>query len=164
MGDSNKKIKYTCPICENTFERDKYKIKKTPFCKNCVTIGTQKGIKRPQFSRNLSPKWKGGEYISSDGYMMVKCEGKFDKSGRQVYKKQHILIYEQFLGREIKTQRGYMGEQVHHIDGDKLNNSINNLHLCSDTREHRNIHCQLQTIAYELVKKGVIIFDKKNKK
>jgi hypothetical protein len=76
------------------------------------------------------------------------------------YKKKHILILEKFLGRELKTQRGNMGEQVHHIDGDKLNNKIDNLELCLDTREHRNFHCQLERVALELVRKNVIIFDK----
>lgn len=159
-------LKYICPICKETFKIDKYKAKKkkTPFCQKCVTIGTQKGIKRPQFSKENSKRWKGGNYLTSDGYKMIKCENKFDNSGRQKYKKEHILIYENYLGRELKTQRGYMGEQVHHIDGDKLNNSIENLELCEDTRVHRNLHCQLEKIAFELVKNGIIFYDKKTKK
>ena len=160
------KISYLCPICNKTQETDKYKfkIKKTPFCKNCVTIGTQKGIKRPQFSKENSGRWGGGEYISSDGYKMVKAEGEFHSSGRQKYKREHVVIYEKFLGRELKTTKGYHGEQIHHIDGDKLNNSLDNLILCKDITEHRNLHCQLEEIAYNLVKKGIIIFDKETNK
>lgn len=161
-----KKIKYTCPICKKQSETTewRFKRKKTKFCKNCVTIGTQKGIKRPQFSNNKSGRWNGGEYISSDGYKMVKCENKFHPSGRTKYKKEHIIIFEKELGRELKTERGNMGEQIHHIDGDKLNNNIENLEFCKDAREHRNFHCQLEEIAYELVRKNIIIFDKKDKK
>lgn len=159
-----KRITYTCSICNKVQETDAYKFKnkKTTFCKNCVTIGTQKGIKRPQFSGENSGRWGGGEYISSDGYRMVKAEGEFHASGRQKYKREHVVIYEKFLGRELKTTKGYHGEQIHHIDGNKLNNSLDNLTLCKDVTEHRNLHCQLEEIAYDLIKKGYIIFDKTN--
>jgi len=161
-----KRILYTCSLCNQAQETDewRFKRKKTTFCKNCVTKGTQKGIKRPQFSRENSGRWGGGEYISSDGYKMIKVEGEFHASGRQKYKREHVAIYEKFLGRELKTTQGYRGEQIHHIDGDKLNNSLDNLVLCKDITEHRNLHCQLEEIAYELVKKGKIIFDKKTNK
>jgi len=158
---SPKTVKYICPICNKESITTKWRFdrKKTPFCKNCVTTGTQTGIKKPQISGENSGRWGGGRYISSDGYEMVKCENEFHSSGRQKYKKAHILIVEESLGRELNTQRGYMGEQIHHVDGDKLNNSLDNLVLCKDTREHRNLHCQLEKISLELVREGVIVFD-----
>ena len=161
-----KRISYTCSICNQEQETTewRFKRKKTTFCKKCVTVGTQKGIKKPQFSRENSGRWNGGEYISSDGYKMVKAEGEFHSSGRQKYKREHVVIYEKFLDRELKTTKGYHGEQVHHIDGDKLNNSLDNLALCKNITEHRNLHCQLEEIAYELVKKGIIIFDRETNK
>jgi len=157
-----KRISYSCSICNQIQETDewRFKRKKTTFCQKCVSTGTQKGVKRPQFSRENSSRWGGGEYISSDGYKMVKVEGEFHASGRQKYKREHVAIYEKFLGRELKTTQGYHGEQIHHIDGDKLNNRLDNLAFCSNITEHRNLHCQLEEIAYELVKKGIIIFDK----
>lgn len=161
-----KRISYLCSICFKLQETDewRFKRKKTTFCKNCVTKGTQKGIKKPHCSGEKSGRWGGGEYISTDGYKMVKVEGEFHASGRQKYQPEHVLIYEKFLGRKLKTTQGYRGEQVHHIDGDKLNNSLDNLVLCKDITEHRNLHCQLEEIAYELVKKGTIIFDKETNK
>lgn len=161
-----KRITYVCPTCNKVQETTewRFKKKKTVFCKKCVTIGTQKGIKRPQFSGENSGRWGGGEYISSDGYKMIKAEGEFHPSGRQKYKKEHVLVYERFLGRELKTTKGYHGEQIHHIDGNKLNNNLDNLVLCANITDHRNLHCQLEEIAYSLVKKGIIIFDKETNK
>lgn len=161
-----KKTLFTCESCKTTKEVDYYsnKRRKTNFCLNCIAKKTQSGIKRPNISRENSARWKGGEYISTDGYKMIKCENKFHPSGRIKYKKEHILVMENHIGRELLTQRGYMGEQVHHIDGDKLNNSINNLCLCKDTREHKLIDCQLHEAAFELVRNNIIIFNSEEKK
>jgi hypothetical protein len=163
---SPKRIKYICPACKLEQETTewRFKRKKTSYCKNCVSSATQTGIKKPIITGENSARWKGGEYISSDGYKMIKCKGESHPSGRTKYKKEHILILEKHLNREIKTQQGNMGEQVHHIDGDKLNNDLNNLILCADTREHRLLHCQLEEIAFELVRRGVIIFNTKENK
>jgi hypothetical protein len=161
-----KRITYLCAICyqPQVTTEWRFKRKKTPFCKNCVTIGTQKGIKKPQCSGENSGRWGGGEYISSDGYKMVKAEGQFHASGRQKYKREHVAIYEKHLGRELKTTQGYNGEQIHHIDGNKLNNDLDNLLLCANLAEHQLIHAQLEEIAYKLVREGKIIFDKETKK
>lgn len=156
-----RRVKYTCSLCEKEQETTewRFKKKKTTFCKDCASIGTQTGIKKPQVTGINSGRWKGGEYISTDGYRMVKCDGHFHPSGRVKYKREHILVVEEFIGRELKTARGYMGEQVHHIDGDKLNNVIDNLLLCEDTSVHKLVDCQLHELAFELVRKGLIKFD-----
>lgn len=155
-----------CENCKKDYEitKETLKKKKTNYCRKCYSKSTQKGIKRPQFSENNSKRWKGGEYISSDGYIMVKITDNYIDSGRQLYKRKHILIYEKYLGRELITQKGGGGEQIHHIDGNKVNNSIDNLILCSDVKEHRLIHDSLEKIAFELVKTGLIKFNKKEKK
>lgn len=163
---SRKKTFFTCESCKITKEVDFYsgKKRKTNLCLNCFSKQTQTGIKRPQFSKENSGRWNGGEYISTDGYKMIKCENKFHPSGRTKYKREHVLIVENHIGRELNTQRGYMGEQIHHIDGNKLNNDISNLLLCNNTKEHKIIDCQLHELAFELVRQGVILFDKQNKK
>lgn len=55
-----------------------------------------------------------------------------EKSGRV---KEHILKMTQILGRPLKK-----GEVVHHIDGNPLNNDINNLQLLDSQATHLKIH------------------------
>lgn len=163
MGNS---VEYTCLGCKTIYKitKESLKRKKTSYCKNCFSIHTQKNIKRPQFSNENSSRWKGGFYISSDGYKMIKIEGEFTKSGRQVYKREHIINYEESTGINLNTSQGNMGEQLHHIDGNKLNNDLSNLEFCLDTREHQLLHVSLEECAFELVRKGIIKFNKELKK
>jgi len=156
---------FKCESCGVEKEIDFYKHqeRKTNYCLNCCSIETQKGIKRPDKCGNNHARWNGGEYISTDGYKMLKCENEFHPSGRQKYKRAHVVVMEEHIGRELKTERGNNGEQVHHIDGNKLNNNIENLVLCSNTSEHRMIEHQLTSIAFDLVRSGDIIFDHKTK-
>ena len=151
-----KKAQFTCASCGETKEVDYYKNRqrKTEFCLNCYSVNVQTGVRKC--------KNKPRSYISSDGYRMIKVIGEYDSGGKTLYKREHILVMEEYLGRKLETQRGHMGEQVHHIDGDKLNNNINNLLLCNDTRHHKNVDCQLHELAFELVRNNIITFNKEN--
>lgn len=67
----------------------------------------------------------------------------------------HRRVMEKHLGRSLTND-----EKVHHIDGDKENYSLDNLYLCKNRSKHMLVHSSLQKIAFELVKQGVIKFDK----
>lgn len=70
----------------------------------------------------------------------------------------HRKVVERFIGRKLlKT------EQVHHIDGNKQNNDISNLCLLSSCGEHSRLHKQLESVALELLKEGIIYFDYEEK-
>ena len=47
----------------------------------------------------------------------------------------HRVIAEQTIGRKLRP-----GELVHHRDGDKTNNSPENLVVCSSASVHRQYH------------------------
>jgi HNH endonuclease len=76
--------------------------------------------------------WKGGRTRSND-YWQVRCldHPYASKSG---YIREHRLIMENKIGRYLLP-----GEEVHHIDGNTLNNDINNLQLLSKS-EHARLH------------------------
>ena len=66
----------------------------------------------------------------------------------------HRFNAEKKIGRQLLPT-----EPVHHIDGNKLNNSLENLYVCSNKQKHGYIHASLESVAFELVKSGLIKFD-----
>jgi hypothetical protein len=71
--------------------------------------------------------------------------------------REHIIVMENHLERKLQK-----GEVVHHIDGNKTNNDINNLDLCSVV-EHNNCHAHLEWIVFELYKRGLVGYNKETK-
>ena len=61
------------------------------------------------------------------------------QTGISPYKLAPRITTQQYLGRKLKH-----GEEIHHIDGNKLNNSIENLQLLT-TAEHRKLHVDPKT-------------------
>lgn len=79
-------------------------------------------------------------YIDANGYRML------GKSHNR--KAEHRVVMEDYLGRELKPS-----EIVHHIDGEKLNNDIDNLCLTNRSdhiNEHREelVQGQIKKIKY----------------
>ena len=108
-------------------------------------------------TREKHPSWKGGKYISNDGYIMINIKiGHNDTSGWSSYQKEHKVIIEQQLGRKLLKN-----EVIHHIDGIKTNNTISNLWL-TDQKSHRKAHVSLRNLGFLLVQKHLIEFDSKN--
>lgn len=132
----------------------------TTYCRACVCkISAEarkgkpahnKGKKLPANKKGENhASWKGGRYISSDGYYMIRVEGK----GWGGYRKEHAILIEKKIGRSLCED-----EAIHHIDGNKLNNDPSNLWLTT-SKSHRNAHTSLQRIGFELYSKGLIGFD-----
>ncbi len=73
------------------------------------------------------PSWKGGRYITPNGYVYVRVSedslfwGMALSSG---YVAEHRLVMAEYLGRELCDW-----ETIHHMDGNRQNNDITNLAL-----------------------------------
>ena len=80
------------------------------------------------------PGWKGGKTIGSNGYIFIyKPDHPFaQKIG---YVSEHRLVMEKKLGRFLKPF-----ETVHHINGDKQDNRIENLIMFSSNIKHLSFH------------------------
>ena len=70
--------------------------------------------------------------------------------------REHIVNMETHIGNKIPT-----GMVVHHIDGSKTNNEIDNLLLCS-VSDHNNCHAKIERLVFELYKQGLVGFDSNN--
>lgn len=114
----------------------KVKLKHTYKCDNCgkIFIKARNSKKYKFCSQECSRyymvgdkanSYKGGT-ITTQGYKAIKIGNK--------YILEHRIIMEENIGRKL-TRR----EQVHHIDGNKLNNDISNLDII-DISKHGRIH------------------------
>ena len=68
--------------------------------------------------------WKGGRMISTHGYVLVRAQGHPKAYSHGHYMQEHILVMEKHIGRYLDNN-----EVVHHKDGNRQNNNIENLEL-----------------------------------
>ena len=83
--------------------------------------------------RSKHPSWKGGRRIDKNGYVRVYSPNhpRADKPG---YVKEHRIVMEKHLNRYLTRE-----EHIHHINGDKTDNRIDNLQIVSSS-EHNKVH------------------------
>jgi len=128
----------TCVICNTTFEaytgKTCSRVCFTDLMRKHRTGKKSSEETRKKQSENL-PKgeqhhaWKGGKIKNYAGYVMVK-----DSTNPRKYHREHRKIIEEALGRPLERW-----EHVHHIDGSKTNNNIDNLMIVTN-EQHRKIH------------------------
>lgn len=80
------------------------------------------------------PCWKGGKIICKQGYVYIKNPN-HPYCNNQGYVREHRLVMEKHLGRVLLPS-----EIVHHINGIKDDNRIENLMLFSNKGEHNKTH------------------------
>lgn len=69
----------------------------------------------------------GSSRISKNGYKEIKVAD-------LLWKREYVIIVEKFLNRQM-----YQYETIHHIDGNKQNNSLDNLFVFRNRRHHQYI-------------------------
>jgi hypothetical protein len=105
-----------CPKCRAEARKKNCKECQAPVWENSTVC-----IKCHNASGDKSPSWKGGRTYHKAGYVMIKVAGHPKNNG---YLFEHILVMENYLGRKL-----YPGENIHHINGVKDDNRLENLEL-----------------------------------
>lgn len=99
-----------CSSCGSPSTRDR--------CRKCF-YKDQTGDKNSRFK---------GRYVNSGGYILVKGNG-HPNSQKNGWILEHILVMSSKLGRQLLPS-----ENVHHINGDRSDNRIENLELWSTSQ------------------------------
>lgn len=81
----------------------------------------------------MNKSWKGGRYKDYWGYVFIYAPY-HPKAMNGGYVREHRLVMEKFLGRYLEDN-----EVVHHKNGIKDDNRLENLEVMSD-REHKRLH------------------------
>lgn len=113
------------------------------FMKN-NNIRTRIACKRNQFGKN-NHTWKDGRTVDEHGYVHIKTPGHPRASKCGDYVPEHVLVMEHHLGRYLKWDGpgSDQSEIVHHINGTKHDNRLENLQVVSCS-EHLRIHAQMK--------------------
>jgi len=137
-----------CRPCTNWTIAQKRR-KELPKCMDCGTTVSKRNVKRCRKcnaiymskkppnkvtfykSGSESVNWKGGKSIDKRGYIYIKSP-KHPLANSRGYVFEHRLVMEKSLGRYLKIE-----EVVHHIDGNRFNNVINNLKLFPNQSIHK---------------------------
>lgn len=127
--NTRKTHQFTCKYCGATGYSNR---KSQQFCNLSCSTSYNNLIKDQTTTNN--PNWRGGRYINPKGYVV--CHVSFphplaDKQGRIL---EHRLVVDIFSEKPLEKD-----EVVHHINGDKTDNRLENLMVMSKA-EHDKLH------------------------
>jgi len=87
--------------------------------------------------------WKGGIVVNSAGYVLI-WKPKHPYSNCRGYLKRSRLVMEQHLGRYLKPE-----ETIHHKNGIKEDDRIENLTLFTSNADHARFHYHLKKLSIQ---------------
>ena len=116
---ADRKVELKCIVCGKMFKVKRSHVSK----RECCSRKCQGVIKSKKISGKNHPRWKEHKQKPK----------KYLWKGSQYL---HRYLIEQHLGRKLRTD-----EVVHHINGDTLDNRIENLKLMTKS-EHTRLHYQ----------------------
>lgn len=118
-------MKKVCKICNKSFEKpyscSKKEWEKRVYCSKPCKYADGYFL----LGGSKNPNYKGGT-INRAGYRIINVLGKRTR--------EHRDIIEKFIGRKLKSN-----EVIHHINGNRLDNRLENLKIMNK-KEHHRLH------------------------
>lgn len=103
-----------------------------------ITIRSNKEARAIQYPNgthgDLHPKWNGGKTTTSNGHIYIYSPNHPYRT-KQNRVMEHRLVMEKYLGRYLDPK-----EIIHHINGNKKDNRIENLYLHKSKSDHVKMH------------------------
>jgi hypothetical protein len=124
----NKMISYLCRCgCGKESYVTKYDLLKgrANGCHSCHNRAKMQNIKPENH-----PAWKGGRTIDNDGYILL-TKPSHPSAGSRGRIFEHRFVMEEHLGRQLTKQ-----ETIHHKNGNRQDNRIENLELWSKSQPY----------------------------
>lgn len=144
-------IQHRCKKCGAVRWISVYLVRKSGFTDLCMKCARKLGYRHPQPKGSEAHAWRGGRcavgkeryvlvYMSRNDpyYSMGVDRGKLSPAR---YVLEHRIVMARHIGRALLP-----GEVVHHINGNKQDNRIENLELLPNKAEHLPYNQQQQTI------------------
>jgi hypothetical protein len=116
-------------------------------CKNCALKKIRREFPLVVPSGDKSPHWKGGRYTDKDGYIrvMLASDDLFHSMGdHQGYILEHRLVMARSFNRCLSS-----AEIVHHKNGVRNDNRLENLELMTNAGAHIREHSGGYKASYE---------------
>lgn len=111
-----------------------------------------------RMSGKFHHSFEGNSFLSN-GYKNIYCPNHpriHRLKNKRPYVKEHIIIMEKHLKRFLNK-----GEEIHHMDGNKLNNDINNLKLFKSSSDHIKYEMLIRDFAKKLLFSNLIVSNRK---
>lgn len=135
MPNAPKMVWSVCDCCKCPYHVARKDLRKgRRFCSKACSHRGKEVVARFQVGAE-NPNWKGGKTKHSKGYIYRYAP--LHPRSHNGYVLEHILIMEEVLGRRLRC-----GEVVHHRDGNRSNNTPENLGLFTSIGEHTRYHAK----------------------
>ena len=107
--------------------------------RSCGCLAKEKvAAKNREQSRENHYRWKGGRVARKDGYMLV-LDHDHPKANPMGYVLEHVVVAERALGEYLPE-----GSIIHHINGKRDDNRLENLWWFPSQSEHSKHHQELR--------------------